>query len=278
MTIWKSPSSCRKVSPLTPRRSIVGRWLAPDHSEPPPDHVWPATILALPWVWYLSAYQHPLEPRSVGAILALYTLVTVSGCLAMGRVRWLASSEPFGIVLSWMALAPRRRLTDWHPPAGAEALLGVLAGGVLFGAVRRSELWGDLNVVPAAPVWAALGVGALAGQEQRLSLGREPRPIRPDELHRHREVAERGVDLRGEFGPRDPGGHVRPLSIIHRPNHDAPAEIGGDAERNPTELHLRQHDRSDQLTCPYGLPSFWRAQKKSLARYEFRRVGQQVAY
>jgi hypothetical protein len=120
--------------------------------------VWPAAVVAVPWVWYLSAYRDTLGPRSVGAILALYTLFTVAGCLALGRRRWLSTAEPLGLVLSWMALLPRGRLADWQPPLGAEALLGVLAGGVLFGAVRRSELWGDLNTADEATLVATLGV------------------------------------------------------------------------------------------------------------------------
>lgn len=134
----------------------VARATAPSRDEGP--SVWPAALVALAWVWYLSAYADPLSPRSVGAILALYTVFIVAGCLAFGRQRWLSSAEPLGIALSWMALLPRRRLADWHPPRGAEALLGVLAGGVLFGAIRRSELWGGLNTVDGAPVLAALGV------------------------------------------------------------------------------------------------------------------------
>jgi hypothetical protein len=147
----------------------VWRWVDPwdavarpfaDGREPVSDHVWPAALMAVPWVWYLSAYSDTLSPRSVGAILAVYTLVTVAGCLAVGRRRWLARAEPFGIFLSWVALLPRRRLPDWDPPRGAEALLGVLAGGVLFGAVRRSELWGSLNTMRGAGLVAALGVVA----------------------------------------------------------------------------------------------------------------------
>ena len=128
-----------------------------------PGHVWPAVAVALALVWYLSAYSDPLAPRSVGALLAVYTLVTVAGCLALGRERWLASAEPFGILLSWLALLPRGRLADWEPPRGAAALLGVVAGGVLFGAVRRSELWGGLNTADEASLLAALGVVAFSG-------------------------------------------------------------------------------------------------------------------
>lgn len=130
--------------------------------------VWPAVALALPWLWYLSAYQYPLAPRSVGLMLAVYSLVTVAGCLAFGRVRWLSTCEPLGITLAWMALLPRGRLPDWEPPRGAEALLGVVAGGTLFAAVRRSELWAAPNSAERTTLLATLvllafcAVGALA--------------------------------------------------------------------------------------------------------------------
>jgi hypothetical protein len=146
----------------------VWRWLDPwdtiarpftrAQGDAEPGPVWPATVVAVGWVWYLSAYEDPLDPRSVGAILAVYTIFTVGGCLAFGRTRWLGTSEPLGILLSWLALLPRGRLTVWKPPRGAEALLGVFAGGVLFGAVRRSELWGSLNTVQGAEVVAGAGL------------------------------------------------------------------------------------------------------------------------
>jgi hypothetical protein len=145
----------------------IWRWLDPwdgmaralaGGGELPGATVWPAAIVAMPWLVYLSAYAEPLSPRSVGAALAVYSVFTVGGCLLVGRERWLSTSEPLGIALSWMALLPRRRLAAWMPPRGAEALLGVLAGGVLFGAVRRSELWGGLNTVDAALPLAAIGV------------------------------------------------------------------------------------------------------------------------
>jgi hypothetical protein len=136
----------------------VARTVTPGEREEAPQQVWPAVVVAVAWVWYLSAYRDTLDPRSVGAILALYTLLTVGGSLALGRGRWLGTSEPLGILLSWMALLPGRRLADWNPPRGAEALLGVLAGGMLFGAVRRSELWGGLNTARQAELYAALGL------------------------------------------------------------------------------------------------------------------------
>jgi hypothetical protein len=138
----------------------VARALVRDGTDDPAHDVRPAALVALPWVWYLSAYADTLEPRSVGTILALYTVLTVAGCLAVGRRRWLSAAEPLGILLGWMALLPQRRLVGWEPPRGAETLLGVLAGGVLFGAVRRSELWGELNVADDALLWATLAVMA----------------------------------------------------------------------------------------------------------------------
>jgi hypothetical protein len=140
----------------------LARPIARREQETEAAHVWPAAAVAAAWMWYLSAYREPLNPRSVGALLALYTLFTLAGCLAVGRTRWLASSEPLGILLSWLALLPRGRLPDWQPPRGAEALLGVFAGGILFGAVRRSELWGDLNTVENADLVAVAGVLAFA--------------------------------------------------------------------------------------------------------------------
>lgn len=136
----------------------VARVLVRAESGAEPGQVWPAALVAMAWVWCLSAYSDPLGPRSVGAILAVYTLFTLAGCLAVGRGRWLSTSEPLGLLLSWLALLPRRRFVDWDPPRGAEALLAVLAGGVLFGAARRSELWGSLNTAREATLVATLGL------------------------------------------------------------------------------------------------------------------------
>jgi len=123
-----------------------------------PRAVWPAVVLAVPLLWYVSAYFDALSPRAVGLVLALYTIVTVGGCIAFGRARWLASAEPIGITLTWIALLPRRRLADWTPPGGAEALLGVVAGGVLFGLVRRAEVWTELTAGPMFAVYSTVGL------------------------------------------------------------------------------------------------------------------------
>jgi hypothetical protein len=136
----------------------IARPLTRRQLDDPGYHVWPAAVIALAWVWYLGAYPDALDPRSVGTITAAYSIVALAGCLAFGRVRWLSTGEPLGIVLSWTALFPRRRLDLWQPPRGAEALLGVFAGGALFGAIRRSELWGDLNTIEDATLVASAGL------------------------------------------------------------------------------------------------------------------------
>jgi hypothetical protein len=122
--------------------------------------VWPAVLPALLWVWYLSVFPGSLEPRSVGAALAVYTVVTVAGCLAFGRRWWLSRVEVFGLLFGWTGRLARGLLTSWRPPTGADVVLGVLAGGLLFGALRRTSLWGGLNVAPLALLYATAGLVA----------------------------------------------------------------------------------------------------------------------
>ena len=149
----------------------VWRWLDPwdavarvlipdDNGEPAPD-VRPAALVALP----SGLVPQRLRGHARAALgrddsRALHRL---DGCRVSRRRAAevaLRSRAAAGIVLGWMALLPQRRLVGWEPPRGAEALLGVLAGGVLFGAVRRSELWGELNVADDALLWATLALAA----------------------------------------------------------------------------------------------------------------------
>lgn len=144
------------------------RWVDPwdtlarvlDRGDGPgaPGHVYPAVVAALPWLWFLSVHPRPLDPRAVGIALAAYTALTLAGCVALGRVRWLSSAEPVGIVLSWIGLVPRRRLTSWQPPAGAGLLLGVVIAGSLVGALRRTELWSGVAALPRATTYATVGL------------------------------------------------------------------------------------------------------------------------
>lgn len=146
------------------------RWLDPwdavarvvvrgDTSESP-GHVWPAVAMAVPWLWFVGAYDRPTDPRAVGLALAVYSVVTLAGCVAVGRIRWLSSSEPIGLLLSWVGLIPRRRLADWTPPRGAAPLLGAVIAGLLFGAVRRTGVWTPVLQLEQAPLIATAGLGA----------------------------------------------------------------------------------------------------------------------
>ena len=140
----------------------AARPLSSPEADPPVDDVRVAALSGGAWVWYLSAFPYGTLPRNVGAALGIYTIVTVGGCLALGRRRWLSSVEVFGLLFGWLTLFRRGLLTSWRPPRGIEIVLGVLAGGLLFGRVRLSSLWGLLNVAPLAPLYAALGVAGFA--------------------------------------------------------------------------------------------------------------------
>jgi hypothetical protein len=173
----------RWVDPWDAMARPAGREGSGDPTEASPGEagdVWPAVVPALTWVWYLNVWPGSLDPRAVGAVLAVYSILTVAGCLAVGRKRWLSRAEVFGIFFSWTARLRRGRLLDWTPPRGAEAVLGVLAGGLLFGALRRTSLWGALNVAPLAVLYATAGlVGSCAVVAALLSgLGRSSRPPR----------------------------------------------------------------------------------------------------
>ena len=160
---------------LDPWDTLARLALRRDESTPA-DHVLPACVLAVGWLWFLSVNPRPLDPRGVGAALAVHTVVTLAGCVALGRARWLSSAEPVGLLLSWVGLLPRRRLTRWSPPRGAGALLGVVLAGTVFGVVRRTELWSGVAALPTATLYSTaalvasclLGAG-LAALAQRLA-------------------------------------------------------------------------------------------------------------
>jgi len=127
--------------------------------EPAPEAgVLAAIPAALAWSWYLSANANVLHPRSVGAALALYTVITLAGCLAVGRVAWMARAEVFNLLFGWVAHVHGFRLLGWRPPRGAAFVLGVLAGGLIFGGLRQLTVWGPLAVASNALLYATVGV------------------------------------------------------------------------------------------------------------------------
>lgn len=142
--------------PLVAAASVLGAWRiidpfdglarvlqAPDgddvQSAPP---VWAAVGPAGLLVWYLGVYTPAgLAPRTLSLVVALYTLVTAAGCLALGRRWWLERVEAVGLLLFWGGGVRGTRLASWRPPPGAGAVLGVACGGLLFGLLRRTTAW-----------------------------------------------------------------------------------------------------------------------------------------
>lgn len=119
------------------------------------DDVRSALPAAFGWVAYLGVLERPLAPQTVSAALAVYTIATLAACLVVGRIRWLASGEVFTLFFGW--IGQRRGLVDWSPPRGAASLLGVLGGGLVFAAVRESELWAPLAF---STFWSWVGLVA----------------------------------------------------------------------------------------------------------------------
>ncbi len=146
----------------------VWRWLDPFDSlarliapagapDPEPDVRW-AALPALVWAGYLSLPLAPLAPRSVGALVAVYTIATLAGCLAVGRRRWLGRVEFVGITAGLVARLPRGRRSRELLPRGADLLLGTLAGGLVFDVLRISDLWGSLGSSSLRTLWSVLGL------------------------------------------------------------------------------------------------------------------------
>ncbi|MGH9169166.1 MAG: hypothetical protein ACRD02_15195, partial [Acidimicrobiia bacterium] len=104
----------RWLDPWDGAGRVLGQREAAHQPSPrSPEHVWPALAPALLWSWYLGAYADALSPRAVGGALGLYSIVTVAGCLAFGRVAWLSRAEVFGLLFGWAARLRRGRLVSW---------------------------------------------------------------------------------------------------------------------------------------------------------------------
>lgn len=140
----------------------MARVLTPGDESAPPGHVWPALAFMLPVAWFIGVYERPLDPRVVGLVLLVYTTVAVAGCLARGRRRWLSSSEPVGIVLTWVHAAGRSQLRPSGLPRGSTLLLGASLGALLFAVLRRTGFWSSNVPVDQLRLYATAGLLACA--------------------------------------------------------------------------------------------------------------------
>ena len=122
--------------------------------------VWPAVVTGGGWALFLALYAVSVEPRALGAFLAAYVVVTVAGCIAFGAARWLATGHGAGLVVAWTGLLRRGRLVAWAPPPGAAALLGAVFGGLAFGRLRLTSVWGDVATSADAERWHRVGAVA----------------------------------------------------------------------------------------------------------------------
>jgi hypothetical protein len=153
---WLDPwdTLARVLSPLRGGESPPG---------PGARAVWWAIPAALAWMWLLGVARAPFSPRTVGTGLAVYTVVMLAGTLLIGRREWLDRADVVGLFFGWVARTRRGGLRRWDPPAGAEIVLGVLAGGLLFGSVRGSVTWLEFAASPNPHVWRAGGLLVWAG-------------------------------------------------------------------------------------------------------------------
>lgn len=127
------------VNPFDALARPLGQMGAPDDDFVKEGHtVLPAIPAAAGLVWYLHVFSATLEPRNVATALAIYTVLTVAGCLAVGRRRWMSRGEVFSLLFGWLSKGVG--LARWDPPAGTAVLVSVLVGGLLATPLRRRLL------------------------------------------------------------------------------------------------------------------------------------------
>jgi hypothetical protein len=149
--VW--PTTWDRVDPF----DTLARIFEPGDEDGPArvDSVHIAALPAGAWAWYMSVNTQPLDPGSFGLFLGGYTIAMLAGSLAWGRP-WLRRAEAIGAFYRTVGMARRTRIENL--PEGALLLLGVVTGGLLFGVVRLTGLWGELNISPQATLWATFGL------------------------------------------------------------------------------------------------------------------------
>ena len=65
--------------------------------------VWPALVLFLVFAWLENVYAGASEPRKLGLLIVLYSIITWSGMLVYGKHNWLRYGEAFSVLFGIFA-------------------------------------------------------------------------------------------------------------------------------------------------------------------------------
>lgn len=121
---WPSLSPFRTVHTVL---EWVGRLLGAERLDlglpyPPAAARWPAVALLMVGTWCELVLPASIAPDRVGPIMVGYTVITLVGMLAFGRVAWLRNAELFEVLLGWFGrIGPiGRRVVDPDACAGCD--------------------------------------------------------------------------------------------------------------------------------------------------------------
>ena len=149
----------RWLDPFDSLARVVAPLGAGDGSDAQPNVSW-AIPAAVAWVAYLTMWPGHLAPRTIGVAVLGYTIVTLAGCLALGRRTWLSQAEVFGVFFGLVA-AVRRQGHRAELPAGAHLVLATLAAGFVYGLLRDSQLLASIGYGPRSTLYSALTLGGI---------------------------------------------------------------------------------------------------------------------
>ena len=164
--------------------AVLGR-RAPLH-RPYPERLgrWPAAIGLLAFTWVELVSDWTVLPRTVGALVVGYTIVTLAAQAVWGVETWTRRGEAFSVYFNLFArLSPfetRDGVVGWRPllsglprldpAAGTVALLAVMIGTVTFDGFEQGTAWPNIETW-LVDAFAELGVGASGGIKLAGTLG-----------------------------------------------------------------------------------------------------------
>ena len=176
--------------------------------------VWWAVVPASLFAWYVGAYRDTYSPRSLGLALGLYTVVTVGGCLVVGRLRWLSAWRSSASCLpgrpscdvAWPRGGPPRPAAKW---SSASSRAGWCS------APSPSRACGGAWPCAGSLAYGTIGVAVFARWLRRAVV-----VVREDEWWRRRVWCRARGQCPGPGRPGPRAGHVR-RSPVHQ--HLVPA-------------------------------------------------------